>query len=50
MRRRHPLEVLGAWLATGPVGHLAAGTVDWLAVLRRWAWARARGRDPWQDG
>jgi hypothetical protein len=39
---------LGAWLVTGPLGHLAAGVVDWIGLFLRWAWARARGRDPWQ--
>jgi hypothetical protein len=38
---------LAAWLLTGPVGHLAAGLVDMLGLIRRWAWARVRGRDPW---
>ena len=37
---------LETWLVTGPVGHLAAGAVDWLALLSRYGWARARGRDP----
>jgi hypothetical protein len=35
------------WLYTGPVGHLAAGVMDWAELLGRYAWARARGRDPW---
>jgi hypothetical protein len=34
---------LAAWLVTGPLGHLVAGVVDWLALLARWAWSRARG-------
>jgi hypothetical protein len=38
---------LAAWIVTGPVGHLAAGIVDWAALFARWAAARARGRDPW---
>ena len=38
---------VAAWLLTGPLGHLAAGVVDWLVLFRRWAWARMRGRDPW---
>jgi hypothetical protein len=42
-----PHRRLAAWLVTGPVGHLAAGVVDWLVLLGRWAWARTRGRDPW---
>jgi len=36
-----------AWLVTGPVGHLAGGFLDWLGLLGRYLWARARGRDPW---
>ncbi len=36
-----------AWLYTGPVGHFVAGALDWGELLGRWAWARARGRDPW---
>jgi hypothetical protein len=43
MRRRRPwLEVLAAWIVTGPVGHLYAGVADWAGVLVRYA--RARGR------
>jgi hypothetical protein len=38
---------LAAWLVTGPLGHLAAGVVDWLVLGGRWASARVRGRDPW---
>jgi hypothetical protein len=34
-----------AWLVTGPVGHLYAGVADWLSLLARYAWARARGRE-----
>jgi hypothetical protein len=34
-----------AWLVTGPVGHLVAGVADWLTLLARWGWARARGRE-----
>jgi hypothetical protein len=33
-----------AWLATGPVGHLVAGLLDWLELLSRWAASRAFGR------
>jgi hypothetical protein len=29
-----------AWLLTGPVGHLAAGLADWVALM--WAAAQAR--------
>lgn len=43
MRRRRPcLEVLAAWIVTGPVGHLYAGLADWAGVLGRYV--RARGR------
>lgn len=28
---------LAAWLLTGPLGHLAAGALDWGALLARWA-------------
>jgi len=30
------------------VGHVVAGVIDWLSVFRQWAWARARGRKPFQ--
>lgn len=36
-----------AWLVTGPLGHAAGGLADWAELLGRWAFARARGRDPW---
>jgi hypothetical protein len=26
---------LAAWLCTGPIGHLVAGVVDWVALLAR---------------
>jgi hypothetical protein len=39
---------LAAWLVTGPIGFLVAGAVDWLAMVARYARARARGRDPWE--
>jgi hypothetical protein len=42
-----PSRRLAAWLVTGPLGHLAAGVVDWLELFGRYVWARARGRDPW---
>ena len=45
--RPGPGRRLVAWLATGPLGHLVAGVLDWLALLVQWLWARARGRDPW---
>ncbi len=35
---------LAAWIVTGPVGHLYGGVADWLGLLTRLAWARARGR------
>jgi hypothetical protein len=35
-----------AWLWTGPVGHTWGGFADWVSLLRRYWWARARGRDP----
>jgi hypothetical protein len=35
-----------AWIVTGPLGHLYGGLVDWTALLARYAYARARGRDP----
>jgi hypothetical protein len=40
--RRRPR--FAAWLYTGPVGHLYAGTADVLTLLARYFWARARGR------
>jgi hypothetical protein len=41
---RPPREVVAAWLATGPVGHLVAGIADWAVVLSRYVRARARGK------
>ncbi|MBA3326917.1 MAG: hypothetical protein H0T43_01280 [Solirubrobacterales bacterium] len=41
-RPRAPHVVLAAWIATGPVGHLGAGVLDWLGLLGRLARARAR--------
>jgi hypothetical protein len=35
---------LAARLVTGPVGFFAAGIVDWLVLVSRYAAARARGR------
>jgi hypothetical protein len=35
-----------AWIVTGPLGHLYGGGADWFALLARYAYARARGRDP----
>ena len=40
-------ERMTAWYFTGPLGHLVAGVADWAALLGRYLWARARGRDPW---
>ena len=45
---RQPHVVAAAWLITGPVGHLYAGVVDWVGLLARLAWARARGARPKQ--
>ena len=42
-----PPRRFAAWLVTGPLGFLAAGIVDWLALLGGYLWARARGREPW---
>jgi hypothetical protein len=33
-------------VVTGPLGHLYGGVVDWTALIGRYAYARARGRDP----
>jgi hypothetical protein len=41
------LAPLLTWFYTGPAGHLVAGVLDWVALLGRYAWARARRRDPW---
>jgi hypothetical protein len=41
------LSPLLTWFYTGPAGHLVAGVLDWAELLARYAWARARGRDPW---
>jgi hypothetical protein len=38
---RYKRLVLG-WLYTGPLGHLAAGVADWVALLARLVWSRAR--------
>jgi hypothetical protein len=40
--RRRPR--FAAWLYTGPLGHLYAGTADALGLLARYWWARIRGR------
>jgi hypothetical protein len=36
---------LAAWLITGPIGHLVAGLADWVTMLARYWWARAKGMD-----
>jgi hypothetical protein len=38
------LTRLGAWLVTGPLGHLCAGLADWAALLARLLWSRVRRR------
>jgi hypothetical protein len=42
--RPTPVRRLAARLVTGPAAFLAAGVVDWLVLLTRYAVARARGR------
>jgi hypothetical protein len=42
--RRAP-RLLGR-LVTSPAAFLAAGTADWAVLWWRWAYARARGREP----
>lgn len=37
---------LAARLVTGRAGHLYGGVVDWVVLLVRFGWARARGKDP----
>ena len=46
MARPRPTTVrrLAARLVTGPAAFLAAGVVDWLVLIARYAAARARGR------
>jgi hypothetical protein len=39
-----PVERLATWLVTGPLGHLAGGTMDWTEMLVRYWWSRLRGR------
>ena len=41
------MQRLAAWLYTGPLGHLYGGVADWAELLGRYAWARARGKQPW---
>ncbi|GAC1436603.1 MAG: hypothetical protein NVSMB51_08320 [Solirubrobacteraceae bacterium] len=31
-----------SWAICGPLGHLAGGIYDWLMLLTRFAWAKAR--------
>jgi hypothetical protein len=33
-----------AWIYTGPIGHLYGGLADWVVLLWRLAFARARRR------
>ncbi len=40
-----PSRRFAAWLLTGPVGHFVAGMTDWVVMLGRYWWARARGRE-----
>ena len=49
MRASVPRRAL-AWVVTGPLGHLYAGLADWSELMARYLWARARGRDPWEEG
>lgn len=37
---------IAAWVVTGPLGHLYGGVADWTTLAARFAWARARGKDP----
>ena len=37
---------LTAWLYTGPLGHMYGGVADWSALMARFLWAKARGREP----
>ncbi|MGI8558645.1 MAG: hypothetical protein ACR2ND_10095 [Solirubrobacteraceae bacterium] len=37
-------ERLLTWVICGPLGHLLAGLADWLVLLARFGWAKARGR------
>lgn len=48
--RRRAAERLAAWCVTGPLGHLVVGAADWLELLGRYLWARARRREPWGGG
>ena len=45
--RRLPARTrAAAWIVTGPLGHAYGGVADWTVFAARWAWAKARGRDP----
>jgi hypothetical protein len=35
---------LATWLVCGPLGHLAAGVVDWAVLLVRWRLAEAQAK------
>jgi len=35
---------LGHWIACGPLGHLAAGAVDFTTLFARWKLAQVRER------
>jgi hypothetical protein len=39
-----PAKRLETWLWTGPVGHFAGGSLDFVQALARYLLARARGR------
>jgi len=43
MRPMSRRERATAWLLTGPLGHLAAGVVDWTVAV--WRYRRSRARD-----
>ncbi len=45
MDARLPTRI-AAWVVTGPLGHLYGGAADWATLVARFAWARARGKDP----
>jgi hypothetical protein len=43
-RPTSPVKRLETWLWTGPVGHLAGGSLDFAQALSRYLLARVRGR------
>jgi hypothetical protein len=45
--RLSPADRVLARLYTGPVGHFVGTVLDWGELFGHYAWARARGRDPW---